>query len=199
MKALTAFIKDLPGVAPLKARAAILEGDILSEEERADLHKRDSYWGPVLEVGPNAAAAILVAYRGGRLPMSKKAVPTDAPAAEAYLGRREELVAELATRNRRARALKDLALVIEADFADHQFLNELFFAHAETSAATLTLAGVAVRKTVTRYSSNSGKTQSWGVDFTWTGSDGTLRTSSHQPAQAKNRRNDADRNWGLPE
>lgn len=199
MKSLSAFLRDLPGVAPLKARAAILEGKLLSEEERADLHERNSFYGPVLEVGPDAAAGILIAYRNGRLPMSKKAVPTDAPAAEAYLDKRGELAAELVTRDRRARALKDLALVVEADLDDHSFLNRLFLAHVGTGAGTLTLAGITVAKAITRYPSNSGKSQSWGIDFTWTSSDGTRRSSSNRPLQAENRRNDPERNWGLPE
>ncbi|MDX8461977.1 hypothetical protein [Mesorhizobium humile] len=68
MRSLTDFLADLPGVMPRNARKLILDGSLLSQAERADIHSRDrSFLDLVLEVGPDAAAAILATYREGRL------------------------------------------------------------------------------------------------------------------------------------
>lgn len=86
MRSLTDFLASLPGIMPIKARRLVLEGDLLSAAERADLRTRDrSFLDLVIEVGPDAAAAILAAYKDGRLPMKKGTRPAAAPEAEAYL------------------------------------------------------------------------------------------------------------------
>lgn len=59
MLSLTDFIAYLPGVKPKLARTAILEGDVLSKEERRSIIYRNAYLiDDVLLVGPDAAAAI---------------------------------------------------------------------------------------------------------------------------------------------
>lgn len=198
MKSLTDFLACLPGLMPRKSRDAVLSEGFLPEAARADMHERDACWGPVTEVGPDAAQAILDAYRDGRLPMKRGERPAEAPAAEAYLARREALAREISERDRRARALKDASLVTEADLADHRFVDAPFHAHAGAGSSSLRLAGVEVTKTLARYPSNSGKSHGWGVSFAWTGSDGVPRGSSSLPPEAGNRRNDAERDWGLP-
>ena len=73
MHSLTNFLAGLPGIMPIKARRLILEGDLLSKAERADIQSRDrSFLDLVLEIGPDAAAAILAAYKQGRLPMKRR-------------------------------------------------------------------------------------------------------------------------------
>src|SRR3546814_15874666 len=60
MRSLTDFLASLPGIMPIKTRRLVLEGDLLSAAERADLRSRDrSFLDLVIEVGPDAAAAIL--------------------------------------------------------------------------------------------------------------------------------------------
>jgi hypothetical protein len=56
-----------------------------------------------------------------------------------------------------------------------------------------------VQKTVVGYKTNSGKNTGWLVRFDWVGSDGQRRFSQSVPPEAENRRNDAERNWGLYE
>ncbi len=198
MRSLTDFLKGLPGVMPRKAHSEVLHGNLLTETERADIHTRD-YLYATREVGPDAAAAILAAYRAGRLPMKAKAVPSDAPEAEAYLERRDALLAEIAERRRRDAALRDPSLVREADFSDESFLDAVFHRHVGEGTASMTLAGILVTKTLSRHPSNSGKTHGWAVTFSWTGSDGERRSSGREPPEASNRRNDSERNWGLHE
>lgn len=76
MRTLSNFLAGLPGIRPIKARRLILNGDLLSKDERVDIFERDrSLLDTVVEVGPDAAAAILKAYKNGRLPMQKNASP----------------------------------------------------------------------------------------------------------------------------
>ena len=44
MRSLSSFLNDLPDVRPRKARTLILESDLLSKDERADIRWRDSSW-----------------------------------------------------------------------------------------------------------------------------------------------------------
>lgn len=198
MKSLTDFIATLPGVRPRKARALVLDGEVLSKAERADIRHGEGFWDVTLEVGPDAAAAILAAYRAGRLPMRPRAVPVEAPEAEAYLARRETLLATLAERERRRQAPKDLSLVRETDFQDDHFLDRVFFEAHGKGGGTLGLAGIPVTKAVVGHPTNSGKNVGYSVSFHWVGSDGVRRSSGRVAAEASNRRNDAERDWGLP-
>ena len=198
MRSLTEFLKNLPGVMPRKAHAEVLEGDVLTDAEHADIHTRDNLYA-TREVGPDAAAAILAAYRAGRLPMKARTVPGEAPEAEAYLAKREALLAEIAERKRRNDALKDPSLVRETDFSDNRFMDAIFHRHAGAGAGSMTLAGILVTKMLSRHPSNSGKSHGWTVIFSWTGSDGQPYSSGSVPPEASNRRNDPDRNWGLYE
>lgn len=82
-------------------------------------------------------------------------------------------------------------------------LDEVFWAHlgpCSTEGQSMVIGGIAVRKSLSRYSSNSGKTGDFAVSLHWTGSDGRVRTEQVAFSRhAGNRRNDAERNWGLPE
>lgn len=197
MRSLTDFLAGLPGIMPIKTRRLVLEGDLLSAAERSDIRSRDrSFLDLVLEVGPDAAAAILAAYKDGRLPMKKGAKPVDAPAAEAYLARADELRTQIAERER---AVKDLSLITESDLTNHRLIDSVFIANIGTGSGSMVLAGITVHKQVIGYRSNSGKSTGWAVRFDWIGSDGQKRHSETIPPEADNRRNDPDRNWGLYE
>lgn len=198
MRSLTDFLKGLPGVMPRKAHAAVLDGDLLTQVERLDIHTRVALY-ITREVGPDAAAAILAAYRAGKLPMKAGTVPGEAPEADAYVARREALLAEIADRKRRSDASRDPSLVRETDFVDERFMDQIFHRHMGEGETSMTLAGILVTKTLTRHPSNSGKSQGWSTTFSWTGSDGQRRSSGREAPEASNRRNDPDRNWGLHE
>lgn len=222
---LTDFIDHLPGIAPRKARRLIWPNDrerfelfvergkpddfdlrhyseILTPTEATDIHTfyHPYYASAKICIGPIAAAAILAAYTARRLPMKTKGtVPEVAPEAEAYVARRDELLAVIEDRSRRKRALDDPSLVLEKDLDDLSFLSDLFYRHCKGSGS-MTLDGITVSKTLHGpYKTNSGKNQSWSSYFTWTGSDGQKRSSGSTSPQASNRRNDPERNWGLPE
>lgn len=200
MRTLSSFLNDLPDIRPRKARTLILEGDLLSKEQRADIRWRDSSWlDTVLEVGPDAAAAILAAYKRAALPMKKGAVPTDAPSAEAYLAQREELKRQIAERTRREQAVKDPSLILESDLTNHRLIDSVFIANVGPGSGSMVLAGITVSKHVVGYKSNSGKSTGWRVRLEWIGSDGQHHHSEVVPPEADNRRNDPDRNWGLYE
>jgi hypothetical protein len=198
MWTLTKFLAALPGVRPIISRRLILDGNLLSKDDKADIHCRDPF-SDVFEVGPDAAAVILAAYKGGLLPMKKAARPAAAPSAESYLVRADDLRSEVAERRRKDRAIKDPSVIGESDFCNHGLIDRVFFANFGPGSGTMILAGIAVRKTVVEYKSNSGKSRGWLVRFDWTGSDGEHRYSESVPPEANNRRNDPGRNFGLPE
>lgn len=200
MRSLTNFLAGLPGIMPIKARRLILEGDLLSKAEKADIYSRDqSPLDLVLVVGPDAAAAILVAYKQGRLPMKRGQPVADAPAAEAYVAMGDSLRVEIAERRRREQAVMDPSLITESDLSDHRLIDRVFIQNIGHGSGSMVLAGITVRKHVSGYKSNSGKSTGWHVRFDWTGSDGEPRHSEVRPPEADNRRNDPDRNWGLYE
>lgn len=200
MRSLTDFLADVPGVMPIKARRLILEGDLLLAEERADIHSRDrSLVDLMLEVGPDAAAAILAAYKEGRLPMKRGEQPGDPQAAEAYVTMGDSLRKQIAERRRRKQAVKDPSLIIESDLFDHRLVDRVFIQNIGPGSGSMVLAGITVHKQVTGYRSNSGKSTGWRVRIDWTDSEGKPRHSEITPPEAGNRRNDPERNWGLYE
>lgn len=201
MQSLTDFLHCLPGVAPRKAYKLVLEGDLLSKELKSDLHPRsDSLFDLVTVVGPDAAAAILRAYKDRILPMQKGKSPLDAPKAEAYVHDAERLREEIRERKRRNDCVEDVSLVRESDFHDQHLMNRIFYKNAGPGTAKLTLAGIDVWKDLRGFASNSGKSIGYEYSFNWTGTDGIRRSSgSGLPSEASNRRNDEKRNWGMHE
>ncbi|MCA1988719.1 MAG: hypothetical protein LDL07_06170 [Desulfarculus sp.] len=200
LRSLTDFLSSLPGVMPIKARNILLKGDLLSKEERDDIcPSSNSIFDTVLDVGPTAAEAILLAYKSGRLPMKRGAKPMEAPIAEDYVAKRNILKLEVAERHRKERALTNPSLILEDDFNDFGLMNQVFFKNIGQGSGSMVLAGISVHKEVTSYKSNSGKSTVWKVRFDWIGSDGRAHRNERIPLEANNRRNDSSRNWGLPE
>jgi hypothetical protein len=199
MQSLTDFISWLPGVKPRKVRALILDGDLLSKEEKRDILLRGaSIFDTVYVVGPDAASAILAAYNAGKLSMGRGEVVGRAEVAEQYLEKADILRAQIAERRRKEACVKDISLVKERDFSDNRLLDRVFWANTSKGQGTLKLAGIDVTKTVHGYPTNSGKNTGYEVTFYWTGSDGERRSSgTGKPPEAFNRRNDEERNWGL--
>ncbi|WP_244488197.1 hypothetical protein [Aureimonas sp. Leaf454] len=195
---LTEFLELLPGLKPRLARKEVLAGEALDPVARTDIHHREDFLDTTLDVGPDAAAAMLAAYREGRLPMQRGASPGATSLADGYASNRDT-ARQRDERRRRAAALLDASVVVEGDLSDHAFLDRLFHAHLGKGAGSLNLAGITVTKSLSRHSSNSGRSSGWGVGFRWIGSDGKPRTSSTVPPEAFNRRNDPERDWGLPD
>lgn len=201
MRSLTDFLSSLPGIKPRKARTLIMKGELLTKEQKSDIFLRSNdILDTVYVIGPDAASAILAAYKAGKLPMDSGEAVREAPAAEQYLENADQLRAQIAERRRKEACVKDISLVTEADFVDNRLLDRIFWANTPKGQGTLRLAGIEVTKTVHGYSSNSGKNTGYEVSFHWTGSDGQLRSSgTGKPSEAFNRRNDEKRNWGFHE
>lgn len=127
MLSVTEFLKCLPGAAPRKSYTLVMEEDLLSRELQRDLHARsDSIFDLVTVVGPDAAAAILQAYKDGLLPMLRGKTVKDAPEAEAYVQDAEPLREEIRERKRRKDCVGDVSLVRESDFHDHHLMKASF-------------------------------------------------------------------------
>lgn len=152
-------------------------------------------------VTPVGAKLLCDLYAGGEFELKKKvsAEPTEllayANGVEAVLKRKE-------TREKAAKAFQDKVAnphaVKESEFTYH-LLNQIFFKHDAPSNGSMVVGGIKVEKSVNRFSSNSGKTQDWEVSFSWKGSDGQYVRVTKESIYRNNRRNDAERNWGLPE
>jgi hypothetical protein len=199
MLSLADFLSLLPGIRPRLARRLILDGPLLTPDQRRDIRMRDrNVLDTVLEVGPDAAAAIDDAYVAGNLSMQKGVLPLSAiPEVEAYLADAPRHRREIAERRRLDQAVRDPSVLKESDLEDYRLLEQLFFALKGAGSGTLELAGIPVTKSLVGYSSNSGKTTGWRVTYSWTGSDGRARFLEKTPLQASNRWNDPERDWGL--
>lgn len=157
-------------------------------------------------VTPYGAGILIQLYTKGHLPM-KKASPGEVPAelieyaksGERAVTLRERLrkEQESAAQARRAKLL-DLAGTKPSEFG-YSLLNDIFFLNMGPGSGTLEIGGVKVTKTLHVHRSNSGKSSDCEVTFTWSDPDGAPREITKPSAYAGNRRNDADRNWGLPE
>jgi hypothetical protein len=160
---------------------------------------------------PGDLQYLLRLYRAGKLPFRKRPRSFEVPAAfEAYaMTPRAALVEkskELATANAaeaaaaaeaRRQKLKNLEALQEVEFT-YPLLNDVFW-HHQVKEGTLVLGGIAVSKSLQLYRSNTGKSKDWQVTFEWLGKDGQRHVLQKDSRFADNRRNDAERNWGLPE
>ncbi|MBU1042011.1 MAG: hypothetical protein KKF77_13015 [Proteobacteria bacterium] len=88
---------------------------------------------------------------------------------------------------------------------DHEFtpslLNTIMYRNGKIGSHTeMVIGGVTVTKDVSAFASNSGKSRSNTVILSWTDNSGKQHKEIlTQSSYASNRRNDAERNWGLPE
>ena len=103
---------------------------------------------------------------------------------------------------RRQIFVADPSRLPEGEFT-YSILDEIFWAKIGPFRGTrnLVIGNIDVTKCVSGpYTSNSGKSQDSAVEISWTGSDGEKRTVTNGGSRyKKNRRNDSERNWGLPE
>jgi hypothetical protein len=88
---------------------------------------------------------------------------------------------------------------VREDEFNYRLLDDIFWHYRGKGSHVMSIGGIAVCKEATTYSSDSGKSSDSAVVFSWTGAGGTRREIRKDSIYARNRRNDADRNWGLPE
>lgn len=156
-----------------------------------------------------AADAILRLYKAGALPMAQGKDVSSATEAETYVeairnheaherAEEQRLAAErrqIAERHREI--IADPSKACEAEFSI-SLLNDIFLRHHGPGAGTMSIGGLSVTKsTPIPYASNSGKSRFWSYSYRWTSADGTPRALEQTSPFEGNRRNDADRNWGL--
>ena len=91
-------------------------------------------------------------------------------------------------------------LVKETDFS-YGLLNNIFINRfgLGRERRTMLIGGIEVTKDVAVYKSNSGKSSDSSVVFQWCSADGQNHVIAKESVYSGNRRNDAERNWGLPE
>jgi len=160
-----------------------------------------------LKLSPKGAKTLIRLYEAKILPMSvKKTKPVDHKLIE-YTGQEdelrlkfEEMVNTKTTEHEKWRSLVENPDLIQASDYSYKLLNEVFIHRfGLTGDAEMKIGPYQVTKTVAKYQSNSGKSYDWEVEFTYTDNDGNEKQIRKPSAYAGNRRNDADRNYGLPE
>lgn len=219
-------LKCLPGVMPNKSKKLIddaleisyVPGSMeisdfgyrvgetkLSQEEYKAIHiEVQSFYGTTIRISPQGAKVLMKLYRNGDLVMHKGKSITESTELQAYIDK-ESAFKEEVDRIRRKDERKKYLIenpdkIKEADFS-YSLLDSVFYHKfgAIRGYKTMILDGIEVKKSVFVYQSNSGKTHDSEVTFSWTDSKGETHSLCKPSLYSENRRNDANRNWGLPE
>jgi len=194
------------GIKVQKRQAVDIGGLTIEPDVLFEMHYSDGAQGGKDAVSPRAAKILIELYLCGRLETKTKPVTLEGVGQElidyskSKLTLKEILNAGKAEEDRKrearlARLNRPLGQIRESELTE-SFLHDLFL-HHKVSNGALTVAGLEISKTLTRSSSNSGKSHDWNESFSWTGSNGEPHHIASQGAFSANRRNDADRNWGL--
>lgn len=219
-------LKCLPGVMPNKSKKLIDNAleinlipnslaiadlcyrvgktELLQEEYEAIHIKLYSFYGTTIKISPRGAKVLMKLYRNRDLVMHKGKYIAEAPELQAYIDKEEffkEEVDRLRRENERRKYLVENPDEIkESDFS-YSLLDDVFYHEfgAFQGHKTMTLDGIKVNKSVFVYQSNSGKTHDSEVTISWTDSKGKNHKLCKSSLYRENRRNDPDRNWGLPE
>lgn len=217
-------LKLLPGVMPNKSKWLIDEafeiiiganfetiepsyqvgGTILTPDERKELYiETENFYGTtVIRTSPKGAKVLLRLYYNGDLILKKGQKVVKETELQTYIDK-ETYFLEEADRIRREREHRQFLIenpdqIKEAEFC-YSLLNTVLYRHRGPGDQSMILDGIEVEKIVTTYRSNSGKSKDSEVIIRWTGSDGTPHKLTKESMYSGNRRNDPDRNWGLPE
>lgn len=168
--------------------------------------KQEEYYS-AHKTSPQGAQLLLSLYADRALPMKgPSGEPAETLVAYAADGRGfHELHEAERIRARIKREAKEALLsdpaAISPDALTPDLVNEFFFFHGKNKMghATMMIGGVEVSRTVVQYKSNSGATKGYSVELRWKGPDGAEVVHEQSTPYKSNRRNDAERNWGLPE
>ncbi|WP_224961080.1 hypothetical protein [Geomonas subterranea] len=162
-----------------------------------------------IEVTPYGAGLVVQLYSKGLLPMTKNQSPGEVPEEVKEYAKTGEKVAEVRMRIRdhadaeriAYREILSRPAEIKPSSFTSKLLNDIFIYHHGLGggAKSMEIGGAAVTKKVRSFSSNSGNSRDWEVIFSWTDENGAPQELMKPSNYAENRRNDADRNFGLPE
>lgn len=210
-KSFKAICDGLPGVGPRKTLWRLRElydlgQDTMIGSIKVTIEELGELFVPAVRgfyaserVSPAGARLLVRLYEAGELETEPSAVSEEV---RRYCNSEPELREKVRARER-AKAeyeerLNQPERIKEEDF-DYGLLNDLFWHHGLQGNSRMIVGGIEVQKTVTRYMSNSGKSRDFAVTFNWVGSDGKRRHATKPSMYENNRRNDPERNWGLPE
>lgn len=211
-------LKCLPGVMPNKSKK-IMSPDYSGVEysrykigktelTEADYNeiwiKKLSSYGETIRISPKGARILLKLYYNGDLILKKGEKISKETGLQEYIDK-EKYFAQKAEQLRRddeykAYLLENPEKIKESDFS-YGLLDKLFWKKfgAIRGAESLVLDGIEVTKCVSVYKSNSGKSQDSEVVFSWVDSNGKKHVIKKPSSFKENRRNDPDRDWGLPD
>ncbi|CUJ69737.1 Uncharacterised protein [Achromobacter sp. 2789STDY5608633] len=168
--------------------------------------KQEDYLS-AFKTSPKGAQLLLSLYADGALPMNgPPGDPDERLVSYAADGRvfREVHEAERA-RARIAREAKTALLSdpsgVSPESLTPELVNDFFFFHRKNKMGheTMRIGGIEVSRFVRLYKSNSGAHRGYSVELRWTGVDGVEVVHEQNTPYESNRRNDPERNWGLPE
>lgn len=213
-KTFTELCKGLPGVKPrvlrreLKEALLNLEADGISfgemfvskEELREFFHPAMRGLYSVETVSPKGAQILVRLYQAGVLtkkpPQEISAEVLEYANSEAALRAKQR--ARIDAKNAFDAKVANPETIKEVDFS-YSLLNAVFWKQGLKGHASMELDGIQVSKSVLAYHSNSGKSRDHRVVFSWIGRDGKEHRLEKSSVYEGNRRNDPERNWGLPE
>jgi hypothetical protein len=191
--------------AEVEVEPVWVSGVTLTLEGLEELKHDDGY--SAATISPNGAQILMRLYGAGGLPM-KGAIETVDPKLVAYAADNRDHRDIRMAENARLEAMRESRHTLLSNpnaiplaSLTEELVNELFFFHSKnhTGVQTMRISGVEVTRTVSKYSSNSGKTSRYEVTLKWMGENGQPVVYKRDTPFSSNRRNDAERNRGLPE
>ncbi len=197
-------IKYTPGLQEIYSRYIVGKTELTEEEYQELWIETFTYYGETIRISPAGAKTLLKLYCDGDLILKKGVEISEETTLKDYIAREREFKEKAGKLRqdgeKRKFLLSNPDKVKEGDFS-YELLNELFFRHLGPArdAQTMVIDGITVTKNITLYRSNSGKSHDFAVTISWTGSDGKYQQLKKGSIYEGNRRNDAERNWGLPE
>jgi hypothetical protein len=188
-----AVVKDEPNVD--------IQGVLITTKTLGELFHSNS-WGTGNRVSPAGAQLLITLYEQGTLPLKTNAVKQVSAELLDYANSGTQLAelekSRLADKALYEEKLQNLQLIHESEFT-YQLISDIFWKHLNKGAGGLYIGGILVTKNLVRYASNSGKSQDFSVSYSWVSSLGEHKRLTKDSTYSENRRNDASRNYGLPD
>ncbi|EKP0262779.1 hypothetical protein JFQ93_004146 [Aeromonas sobria] len=160
-------------------------------------------------ITPYGAQIVCQAYKEGlfetKTRMSEFLIPSEV---QEYIGSTDSIISKQNANNLLRQKERD---EYEKKISNVESINENEFSYTLLSdvfskkigfkgtCCVLEIGRIKVTKSLSLYRSNSGRSSDWQVTFSWLGSDGKYKTLRKNSIYSENRRNDADRNYGLHE
>jgi len=171
----------------------------LCYDDFKELFLGDDYKTP--RISPKGAKSLLLFCQEGLFDRKSSEEPVELLR---YIASEDEIRKaqyESDNEKRRIEALILTPEVIEEKEFSYGLLNNVFINRFGLGREqwSMQIGGIVVNKSVSIYKSNSGKSSDADVIFTWQGSDGQSHRLGKVSRYIGNRKNDSERNWGLPE